>query len=89
MARKKKLAIEFMRDANKDYGIQINQDSQLHDVRIDETHSAWDAMLGTNFKILGTFNERGLDEIGKNGHLKEFNNLMRLIDKEKNKRKRY
>ena len=89
MARKKKLAIEFMRDANKDYGIQINQDSQTNDVRIDETHSAWDAMEGTSFKILGTFNERGLDEIGKNGHLKEFNNLMRLIDKEKNKRKRY
>ena len=88
MARKKKLAIEFMRDANKSYGVHINENSQHREVRVDETHSAWDAMEGTNFKILGTFPERNLDIKGKNGHLVELNNLRRGINKIKNRRKR-
>lgn len=88
MARKKKLAIEFMRDANKAFGIEIDESSQYGEVRVDKTHSSWDAMEGTNFKILGTFQERGLDQVAKNGHLREYNNLMRGIEKIKNRRRR-
>lgn len=59
-------------DANKEYGIQVNENSPMADrVRVDSTHSQWD-VDASGKKTLGTFNERSLDVNKKTGRIKQF-----------------
>jgi len=88
MAKKRNLNRELFRDANKEHGISIDPDDTVGETRIDATHSSWDAIIGTKFKVLGTLNESDL-KVGEDGHVKAWRRLKRQIDKIKGKTGNY
>lgn len=60
-SRKKRFIQRSFREANREYGIDVNEDHTIGETRIDNTHSAWDYLPQSGYKVLGSLSDKDLE----------------------------
>lgn len=85
-ARKKRYVQRAFREANFEYGIEVDDDYTVGETRIDNTHSAWDFLPNSGYKVLGTVSDKDLDINPKTGRIRGMEKLLYQRKKLKERR---
>lgn len=86
-ARKKKYVQRAFREANFEFGIEVDDDDTNGETRIDSTHSAWDYLPNSGYKVLGTISEKDLNVNPKTGRIRGLEKLKYQMRKDKEMKK--
>jgi hypothetical protein len=86
-ARKKAYVQRAFREANFEYGIEVDDDDTNGETRIDNTHSAWDFLPNSGYKVLGTISEKDLGINPKTGRIRGLEKLKYQMRRDKEMKK--